>query len=179
MSFPCHVICYLRVWNKDCICAYLRRDSKSEFIMCLSSLPHKIIKISKWRFVFVVCFWFIATVHILYMKHKDVHTDKTQLRRDVYSLECTNKSEIPLFLESCWRSLRFGGEWCLNSRIHSQTVLWNGSVVDISISSPGFVKLRIRFNSTQSLRASLQLIRAVCVPNTRGLSRHACYRRQR
>ena len=35
---------------------------------------------------------------------------------------------------------------------------------NISISSPGFVKLRIRFNSTQSLRASLQLIRAVCVP---------------
>ena len=44
---------------------------------------------------------------------------------------------------------------------------------NISISSPGFVKLRIRFNSTQSLRASLQLIRNVCVPNTRGLSR-AC-----
>ena len=41
---------------------------------------------------------------------------------------------------------------------------------DISISFPGFVKLRIRFNSTQSLRASLHLIRAVCVPNTRGLS---------
>ena len=55
----------------------------------------------------------------------------------------------------------------------------------ISISSPGFVKLRIRFNSTQSLRASLQLIPALCVPNTRGLS-GACmlcimhvYRRQR